>query len=251
MISEIGLLTVAGVVAGFVNAIAGGGTLISFPALVAIGLPPVVANLTSTVALVPGYLGAAVAQYQELKGQQGRLGWLFPTAVAGGITGAMLLLHTHEALFNALIPYLLLLAAVLLGVQEQVRVWLLRRISAPDMSEVGAIPLVFLAAVYGGYFGAGLSVILLAVLGVVLGESLKRLNGLKQILAFGINGAAAAFFVVSGEVVWSLAGGMAIATLVGGLLGGKCARVVDPRLLRCTVVLLAILLAIVYWLRQP
>ncbi|BAY53064.1 hypothetical protein NIES2134_118540 [Thermostichus vulcanus NIES-2134] len=251
MITEIGVLTVAGLAAGFVNAIAGGGTLISFPALVAIGLPPVVANLTSTVALVPGYLGATVAQYQELKGQQRRLGWLFPTAVAGGITGAILLLHTNEALFNALIPYLLLLAAVLLGVQEQVRAWLLGRISAPDRSEVGAMPLVFIAAVYGGYFGAGLSVILLAVLGLVLQESLRRLNGLKQILAFGINLAAAAFFALSGEVVWPVAWGMAIATLVGGLLGGKFAGAVDPGLLRWTVVLLAVLLAISYWLQQP
>lgn len=250
MLSEIGLLTVAGLAAGFVNAIAGGGTLISFPALVAIGLPPVVANLTSTVALVPGYLGATVAQRQDLKGQQRRLGWLFPSAVAGGITGAMLLLHTNEVLFNALIPYLLLLAAVLLGLQEQVRAWLLRRISSPAISEVGAIPLVFLAAVYGGYFGAGLSVILLAMLGMVLGESLTRLNGLKQILAFGVNVAAAAFFVVSGEVVWPVALGMAIASIVGGLLGGKFARAVNPLLLRRTVVLLAVVLAIIYWLRQ-
>ncbi|MFN4066734.1 MAG: sulfite exporter TauE/SafE family protein [Thermosynechococcus sp.] len=250
MLSEIGLLTVAGLAAGFVNAIAGGGTLISFPALVAIGLPPVVANLTSTVALVPGYLGATVAQRQDLQGQQRRLGWLFPSAVAGGITGAMLLLRTNEALFNALIPYLLLLAAILLGVQEQVRAWLLRRISAPAVSELGAIPLVFLAAVYGGYFGAGLSVILLAVLGMVLGESLTRLNGLKQILAFGVNAAAAAFFVVSGEVVWPVAVGMAIATIIGGLLGGKFARAVNPLLLRRIVVLLAVVLAIIYRLRQ-
>lgn len=191
-----------------------------------------------------------MAQRQDLKGQQRRLGWLFPSAVAGGITGAMLLLHTNEALFNALIPYLLLLAAVLLGVQEQVRAWLLQRISAPAVSEVGAIPLVFLAAVYGGYFGAGVSVILLAVLGIVLGESLTRLNGLKQMLAFGINVAAAAFFVVSGEVVWPAALGMAIATIVGGLLGGKFARAVNPLLLRRTVVLLAVVLAITYWLRQ-
>ncbi len=250
MISEIGLLTVAGLAAGFVNAIAGGGTLISFPALVAIGLPPVVANLTSTVALVPGYLGATVAQRQDLKGQQRRLGWLFPSAVAGGITGAMLLLHTNEALFNALIPYLLLWAAVLLGVQEQVRAWLLRRMSAPAVSEVGAIPLVFLAAVYGGYFGAGVSVILLAVLGIVLGESLTRLNGLKQILAFGTNIAAAAFFCCIG--------GSGVARCLGDgdryhcwrLLGGQFARAVNPVLLRRTVVLLAVVLAIIYWLRQ-
>ncbi|MFN4279839.1 TSUP family transporter [Thermosynechococcus sp.] len=164
MLGEIGLLTLAGLAAGFVNAVASGGTLISFSALVAIGLPPVVANLTSTVALLPAYLGATVAQREDLQGQQQRPGWLFLSAVAGGMTGAMLLLH----------------------------------------------------------------VILLAVLSLVLGESLTRLNGWKQILALGINVAAAAFFVVSGEVVWPIALGMAIASVVGGLLGGKFARAVKP-----------------------
>ncbi|WP_299041923.1 sulfite exporter TauE/SafE family protein [uncultured Thermosynechococcus sp.] len=250
MLSEIGLLTLAGLAAGVVNALAGGGTLLSFPALVAIGLPPLVANLTSTVALVPGYLGATVAQREELRGQPWRLGWLFVSAVVGGMTGAMLLLHTKEAVFNALIPYLLLLAAVLLGVQEQVRAWLGRRVNAPAISEAGAIPLVFLAAVYGGYFGAGVSVILLAVLGIAFGDNLTRLNGLKQVLAFGTNAAAAAFFVLSGEVVWPVAVGMAIATIVGGFLGGQFARAVNPVLLRRIVVLLAVVLAIVYWLQQ-
>lgn len=247
---EIALLTLAGLAAGFVNAIAGGGTLISFPALVAIGLPPVVANLTSTVALVPGYLGATVAQRQELKGQQRRLGWLFPSAVVGGVAGAFLLLHTNQALFNVLIPYLLLLAAALLAVQEQVRAWIQQRVSSPRRSEVGAVPLVFLAAIYGGYFGAGLSVILLAVLGIVVGENLTRLNGLKQVLAFGVNMAAAGFFVVSGEVVWPVALGMAIASIIGGLLGGQFARAVNPVRLRQGVIILAVILAVIYWQRQ-
>ncbi|ATS18648.1 permease [Parathermosynechococcus lividus PCC 6715] len=244
---EILLIALAGIGAGFINAIAGGGTLISFPILMAAGVPPMAANITSTVALVPGYLGATLAQRQDLQGQGARLGFLVPASVLGGISGGVLLLSTSERLFGFLVPYLILLAALLLALQDPVRRWLLQRRPHGGGGRLAwAIAPVFLAALYGGYFGAGLSVILLATLGMVLEDTLTRLNGLKQLLAFAVNGAAAAFFLFSGQVLWPVVLGMAIAAVTGGLLGGKVARFVEPRVLRLIVIAVSVIVAILY-----
>lgn len=246
------LIALAAVAAGFINAIAGGGTLISFPALIAVGVPPVAANVTNTVALVPGYLGATFAQIKDLAGQGRRLRLLIPTGALGGIAGGLLLLNTSEKLFAELVPYLILLAAGLLAVQDIVRKWVARRIEASGGSaanEAWSIGPVFLASIYGGYFGAGLSVIVLAVLGLVIDDTLTRLNGLKQIIAFSVNVAAAIFFVFSGQVVWIAAAVMAVGAVLGGVLGGKLARFVKPQVLRAVVVTIAVIVAIGYWMR--
>ncbi|MCS6827748.1 MAG: sulfite exporter TauE/SafE family protein [Caldilinea sp.] len=247
------LIALAAMAAGFVNAIAGGGTLISFPALIGVRVPPVAANVTNTVALVPGYLGATFAQMKDLSGQERRLRLLLPTAVLGGVTGGAVLLNTGERLFSFLVPYLILLAAFLLAIQDWVRSWVARRIEASGGSaadEAWSVGPVFLASIYGGYFGAGLSVIILAVLGLVLDDTLTRLNGLKQIVAFAVNVAAAIFFLFSGQVVWPAALVMAAGSVVGGLLGGKLARFVQPRMLRMVVVTIAVLIALVYLMRR-
>lgn len=246
------LIGLAAVAAGLINAIAGGGTLISFPVLVAVGVPPVAANVTNTVALVPGYLGATFAQLKDLSGQGRRLRLLIPVSVLGGLGGGLLLLNTSEKLFNDLVPYLILLAAGLLAVQDIVRKWVTRRIEASGgsaTSEVWAIGPVFLAAIYGGYFGAGLSVIVLAVLGLVIDDTLTRLNGLKQIIAFSVNVAAAIFFVFSGQVVWMAAAVMAVGAILGGVLGGKLAGRIKPQVLRAVVVTIAVIVAIIYLVR--
>ena len=246
------IIGLAAVAAGLINAIAGGGTLISFPALIAVGVPPVAANVTNTVALVPGYLGATFAQIKDLAGQGRRLKFLIPTGAVGGIAGGLLLLNTSEKLFAELVPYLILLAAFLLAIQDIVRKWVVRRIEASGGSatnEVWAVGPVFLAAIYGGYFGAGLSVIILAVLGLVIDDTLTRLNGLKQIIAFSVNVAAAIFFVFSGQVVWIAAAVMAVGAVVGGVLGGKLARFVKPQVLRAIVITIAVIVAVVYLIR--
>lgn len=246
------LIGLAAVAAGLINAIAGGGTLISFPVLVAVGVLPVAANVTNTVALVPGYLGATFAQLKDLSGQGRRLRLLIPVSVLGGLGGGLLLLNTSEKLFNDLVPYLILLAAGLLAVQDIVRKWVTRRIEASGgsaTSEVWAIGPVFLAAIYGGYFGAGLSVIVLAVLGLVIDDTLTRLNGLKQIIAFSVNVAAAIFFVFSGQVVWMAAAVMAVGAILGGVLGGKLAGRIKPQVLRAVVVTIAVIVAIIYLVR--
>jgi hypothetical protein len=235
-----------------VNALAGGGTLITFPMLTFVGLPAVAANVTNTVALCPGYLGGTLAQSKDLHGQRARLVWLVPAGVIGGIAGGVLLLNTGERVFRSLVPFLILLAAGLLALQEPVRAWVVRRAAqqdSPAASERWAAWPVALAAVYGGYFGAGLSVIMLAVLGLTLDDSLTRLNALKQAIAFGTNVAAALFFVFSGQVLWPAALVMAVGALIGGAVGGRLAGRVRPAVLRWTVVTIGVIVAVIYLVR--
>jgi len=245
------LVALAAVAAGAVNALAGGGTLITFPMLVAVGVPAVAANVTNTVALCPGYLGATFAQMKDLRGQEGRLRFLVPASIVGGIVGGVLLLNTGERLFRHLVPYLILLAAGLLAVQGPVRTWLTRRRApgAGHPSELWATLPVGLAAVYGGYFGAGLSVIVLAVLGLTLEDSLTRLNALKQSISFSVNVAAAIFFLFSGQVLWLVAAVMAVGALLGGVLGGKLAGKIPPSVLRWMVVTIGVVVALIYLIR--
>jgi uncharacterized membrane protein YfcA len=242
----------AGVAGGLVNAIAGGGTLITFPMLTAIGIPPVSANVTNTVALCPGYLGATFAQMKDLRGQGRRLWLLLPASALGGIAGGILLLHTSDNTFRILIPYLILLAVVLLAFQDRFRNWVMSRADdegAKHLHEAWTILPVIPASIYGGYFGAGVSVIVLAVLGLVLEDTLTRLNALKQSIAFSINIAAAIFFLFSGQVVWLAALVMAIGALTGGALGGRLAGKIKPTTLRKIVITIGIVVALVYFIR--
>jgi len=249
---EYGLIALAAMAAGIVNALAGGGTLITFPVLVAVGLPAVAANVTNTVALCPGYLGATLAQAGELRAQRQRLWVLLPAGMLGGIVGGLLLLWSGERVFRAIVPYLILLASGLLAVQEPVRAWLTRRArpnsNAAARETWAALP-TGIAAIYGGYFGAGLSVIVLAVLGLTLEDSLTRLNALKQAIALSVNVAATFFFIFSGQVVWSAVLVMAAGALLGGTLGGRLAGRVHPTTLRWTVVAIGVTISIIYLVR--
>jgi uncharacterized membrane protein YfcA len=243
------LLALAGFAAGAVNALAGGGTLISFPALLALGLPPVTANITSTVALCPGYLGAALAQRRELRGQQSRLWPLLLVAAAGGALGAWLLLHTGEHAFTAAVPWLILLACLLLASQERVRAALFARAAA--RGEARAAPrwpwlLVGAGAVYGGYFGAGMSVVLLAALGIAYADPLPRLNALKQFLALAANLTAALWLAWRAPLDWPLVAVLAASAALGGACGGRLAGSMSPLVLRRSVILLGVLVASVY-----
>src|SRR5215212_7398437 len=194
------LAGLAALAAGAVNALAGGGTLITFPILTFLGLPAVAANVTNTVALCPGYFGGTLAQWNDLRGQKDRLWLIVPASIAGGVLGGFLHLQTGERLFRELVPYLILLASTLLAIQDPVRAWLTRRFgqghSRTGHEKLTWLP-VGLASVYGGYFGAGLSVIVLSALGLTLEDSLTRLNALKQAVAFSVNLAAAFFFLFS------------------------------------------------------
>lgn len=250
---ELILIALAAMVAGMINALAGGGTLITFPMLTAVGLPAVMANVTNTVALCPGYLGATFAQAKDLVGQKKRILLCLPAGAVGGIIGGVLLLNTGERLFRDIVPYLILLASILLAIQDPLRKWLMRRLEQKSGTSISSenwiwLP-VGLAAIYGGYFGAGLSVIVLAVLGLVLDDSLTRLNALKQSVSFSVNIAAAIFFLFSGQVNWSAALVMAVGALIGGALGGKLAGRIKPSTLRWTVVAIGVIVAIIYLIR--
>ena len=239
----------AAIAAGLVNALAGGGTLITFPVLMAIGLPAISANVTNTVALCPGYLGGTLAQSKDLKGQKERLWIALPAAVLGGLAGGILLLQTGEKLFTNLVPFLILVATTLLAFQNPVRTWLTRRQEqgkTKPTTELWAFFPIFLGAIYGGYFGGGLGVIVLAVLGLIMNDSLTRLNALKQSIAFTTNIAAALFFVFSGKVMWSVALVMAIGALLGGALGGRLASKVKPATLRWLVVTIGFSVGTIY-----
>ncbi len=239
----------AALAAGAINALAGGGTLITFPVLIAVGLPAVMSNVTNTVALLPGYLGGTLAQWEDLKEQSRRLWYILPASVAGGLLGGILLLYTGEKVFRQIVPYLILLASLLLAVQDPVRKWLVRRAEQRGGGKVSdlwsSVP-IGLAAIYGGYFGAGLSVIVLAALGLTMDESLTKLNALKQGVAFSVNVAAAVFFVFSGLVVWEVVLVMAVCALLGGWLGGKLAGSVKPATLRWLVVSIGMVVAVIY-----
>jgi len=238
--------------AGAVNALAGGGTLITFPLLTALGVPAVSANVTNTVALCPGYFGATLAQRDLLKDQKKRLWILLPTGLAGGILGGFLLLRSGERLFANLVPWLILLASLLLALGEPLKKWLKGKQASSGSKSVSdklaALP-VGLAAVYGGYFGAGLSVIVLAALGLFYDESLTRLNALKQAIALATNVAAAVYFLFSGQVLWWAALVMAVSALVGGALGGRLSGAINPTVLRWIVVGIGLAVSILYFIK--
>lgn len=238
------VVTAAGVLAGGVNAIAGGGTLVSFPALLAVGLPPVTANSTSSVGLLAGYAGGSVAYRAELAGQGPRARGLAAAAVAGGLAGAVLLLLTPGDGFRVIVPYLILLASGLLAAQPRLKSALAARGVAAEHPGWEAQLAIALGAAYGSYFGAGLGVVLLAALGVLVADDLQRLNALKGVLSLVINLAGALVFMVTGNVNWLAALLLAAGALVGAGLGVSLARRLPAVWVRLVVVALGVAVAV-------
>ena len=248
--AHVAMVAGAAFAGGAVNAIAGGGSLITFPTLVAVGLPPVLASVTNTVALCPGYLGATIAQRKEIKTQRRRLAMLVPAGALGGALGAYLLLHTSARAFDVIVPFLILVAAVMIGAQDWLRRRLLARVST-HRAEALAIVTVGAAAIYGGYFGAGLGVMILAALGAIIGDELPRLNALKQAVSLSVNVTAALAFVIwaHDSVDWTITAIMAGAALAGGAAGGALSSRIPARLLRILIVILGLSVAGVYFTR--
>jgi hypothetical protein len=230
------VLGVAGFLAGAVNSVAGGGSLISFPALLAVGYPSVAANVTNTVAVWPGYVGGSVAYRREMEGQRTRAIVLGVTCIVGATAGSVLLLTTPASLFKAAVPWLVLLACALFAAQPLAsRVLATRRAASKEHRSAGLHLAVLLGAVYGAYFGAGLGIMLLAVLGMTIADDLQRLNGLKQVLSAVINSVALVAYGVFGPVEWTAVAIMAAMSLLGGRLGGGVARRLNPTVLRVVV----------------
>lgn len=250
------LAALAASAAGFINAVAGGGTLVSFPTLLGIGVPSVRANVTNAVALCPGYFGGTYAQRTDLAAQRNRARAMVLPAATGGLIGSVLLIVSPEKVFHSLVPFLILGACLLLGFQDQIKRRLPTRtvIATTDATtrarplSFGVIASVFFASIYGGYFGAGLSIIVIAVLGLMLNDSSANLNALKQLIAAAANIFAAIFFSFSGKVVWSLVLVMAPASLLGGQIGGRVVRKIPAKPLRAVVIAFGIAVAVKQWL---
>ena len=245
-IANAALIAVAGFLAGGVNAVAGGGSLISFPALVASGLPTLDANVTNTTAVWPGYLGSAMAYRAELADQRPRLRILGITSVAGGATGSVILLAAPDAVFDAVVPFLVLFGSLLLLAQPRIAAAVRNRVGSGRRDTIQLHAAVFVAAVYGAYFGGGLGVILLAVLGIFVADHLQRLNALKSAISLIINTIALVAFALFGPVDWLSVAIVAPASLAGGYVGGRMARRLSPDGLRTTVVVFGVVVSI--WL---
>ncbi len=226
------LLGVAAMAGGLVNALAGGGTLITFPVLTLMGVPPVVAGTTNTVAMAPGYFGGAWAQRKELAGARGRMAILIPVAAIGGLVGGALLLLAGDNTFKTLIPWLLLVATVLMLAQDFLKKALFSKGHEGKPVPVWPGMLAVLAvSVYGGFFLAGLSVIVLSVLAIAFDDPFKRSNALKQVVSLTVSVAASLYFAFTGKIDWPLAAFMAVFTWIGGWLGGKLVGKIPVKLL--------------------
>lgn len=243
------LIVTAGFLAGGVNAIAGGGSLISFPALVASGLPTLDANVTNTTAVWPGYLGSVAAYRSELSEQRTRLRRLVPTGVAGGVGGSVLLLAADDAVFDAVVPFLVLAGSVLLALQPRIAAFVVERATSTRGAAVQLHGAVFLASVYGAYFGGGLGVILLAVLGIYVADHLQRINALKSAISLLVNTVALVAFALFGPVDWLSVALVAPASLAGGYVGARFARRLSPAALRSVVVVFGVVVAVWLFLR--
>jgi uncharacterized membrane protein YfcA len=234
------LLVAAGFAAGAINAVAGGGSLVSFPALLAVGYSPVAANVTNLLAVLPGYAGGSVAYRRELAGQGGRVRTLGLLSAAGAGAGTALLLLGPASVFRALAPWLILLACAALAARPLVTA----HAAGEVRGRTGLYPLIGAGAVYGGYFGAGLGIMLLAVLGAFLPDDLQRLNALKGLLSLVVAVVSGIVVAIFGPVAWGAAGAMAAASLVGGHVGVGLARRLDERVLRWAVVVYGVGVAI-------
>ena len=243
------LIVLAGVVAGVMNAVVGAGTLVTFPTLLLLGYPPVLANVSSTVGLVPGSVMGAIGYRATLKGRGPVIARLLIAAITGGTAGGALLVLLPGRAFETVIPWLLLLSAVLAAFQPRISSAVELRRAARGSAGVaapvgwGTITLVLFTAVYGGYFGAAQGVILLVVLGLALGGPLNELNGAKNVIAGTTNLVAALLFIVISDVDWSVAALVAIGATVGGGLGGRYGRRLPSSALRVLLVGIAVIAA--------
>lgn len=234
----------AGIGAGTINAVVGSGTLITFPVLLAVGLPPVTANVSNTLGLVPGAVTGAIGYRRELSGQRRRAVVLGVASAIGGLVGAVLLLTLPANAFKAIVPVLIVVALVLVVGQPR----LSRRLAAGRGTGAGrrtaVTPvlwvLVLATGVYGGYFGAAQGVLLVAIMAVALDEDLQRINATKNVLAAVVNTAAAAVFIGTAHVDWEAVGLVAVGATIGGVLGARVGRRLSPAVLRALIVVVGL-----------
>jgi len=240
------VVAAAAFAAGLINSIAGGGTLLSFPALIWLGRDPVLANATSTVALWPASLAGVYGFRRELKGGARLLLAFGAPSLVGGVLGAVLLLRTPAGTFARLVPFLVLFATLLVALQEPIS----KRLRGAEGEKpsrawwAGAVVFQFLVGVYGGYFGAGIGILMLAALGLLGFSDIHRMNGLKNVLAILINGVAAVYFIFSGAVIWVDVLVMTFAAIAGGYSGARLAYRLGRRFVRYAVIVIGLVMGV-------
>ena len=245
-VETIVLLAAAGFLAGALNAAAGGGSLISFPALIAVGYPPLTANVTNNIAVAPGYVTGATGYRRELRGQGHRILPLTVASAIGSLVGVGLILISSQSAFESIVPFLILAACVLLAFQPAITRRLEEHSGDRDRPGSGVLAGQALAAVYGGYFSAALGVVVLAVLGLAFDDTLQRLNALKALLQLIIGAVSAVGFALVTPVAWTAVAVVAPASVVGGEVGARLARRVSDRALRVGIVTYGVACAV--WL---
>jgi uncharacterized membrane protein YfcA len=249
---DLPLAFIAAFVAGAINSVAGGGTLVSFPTLVWLGLPATTANATNTVAIWPGSVGGMWGYRRELAGVPPAMLVLAVPSVVGGLAGAWLLAWTPPGLFERVVPFLILFATIVFMVQEPVQRWVRADRPAHDSPRwlAGAMLFQFCVAFYGGYFGAGIGILMLAVLGILGHTDLHQMNGLKNFFAACINGVAAVYFIAARMVDWRYAMVMAVGAVAGGYLCAGVARRLGHRAVRRIVIGIGLAMALSLFLRR-
>ncbi len=247
---EIIAIFLAGIGAGTINAVVGSGTLVTFPTLVAFGIPPVTATMSNAIGLVPGSASGTFGYRRELSGQGERLRWQIPASLLGAICGAWLLLHLPETTFKKVVPVLLVLALTLVVVQPSLQRWIRRRAEAAGRDQsvvtrgrfVTLIIGTFLVGIYGGYFAAAQGILLVGVMGALLPETMQRINGAKNLLTLVVNVVAATAYtlVAFDRISWAAVGLIAVGSLIGGFLGSHYGRRLSPVALRGCIIVLGI-----------
>lgn len=241
---EVVAILLAGVAAGTINTVVGSGTLITFPTLLAFGVPPVTANVSNTIGLVPGSISGAIGYRRELAGQRKRILRLCVASFLGGTVGAVLLLLLPAGAFEAIVPVLILLGLVLVVLQPRISAWVARRHEAtggmPYHGTWWVWPGVFGTGIYGGYFGAAQGVLLMAVLGTGVDESLQRLNAVKNVLAAVVNAIAGLIFVFVADVDWWVVLLIAVGSTIGGQIGATVGRRLPATVLRVVIVIVGV-----------
>ncbi|MFC6079546.1 sulfite exporter TauE/SafE family protein [Sphaerisporangium aureirubrum] len=234
---EVVAILVAGVAAGAINAVVGSGSLITFPTLLALGYPPIVANVSNNVGLVAGGVSGVIGYRAELKGQRDRLVRLGIASVVGAVAGGLLLMSLPAQAFQVIVPVLIAIACVLVVLQQRLNAWLSdRRETARPHGGIWLWLGILLAGMYGGYFGAAQGVVLIGLLGIFLDDHIQRINAAKNVLSLLVNAAAAVLFALIAPVDWWAVLLLSLGSTVGGYLGAGVGRRLSPRVLRAVIV---------------
>jgi uncharacterized membrane protein YfcA len=240
-VGQIIAIAIAGVGAGTINTVVGSGTLITFPVLLACGFAPVTANVSNTIGLVPGSVSGSIGYRRELTGQRERVLRFGAMSVLGGVTGAVLLLVLPASAFKDVVPLFIALALVLTVLQPSLNRRLAGHVAARSRRAIVLTPVaVYITGVYGGYFGAGQGILLLAIFGVMLPQSLHRSNALKNVLAGTVNGVAGVYFIFAAHVEWAPAAIIAVTSVIGAQIGARYGRRLHPNALRALIVVVGI-----------